>query len=411
MKFAQRFAPRAHYGALVLCIPLALLAGMYWGLGLYRLAFADTYPNARDYMLRYYDARYFVAGIDPTLPTRELESIPLPMKSYPPWSLAMMPGLAPFESWSLSRLYFAGLNILAMGYLCWYFYQQIAPHGRSWGALAALSFLACVANLHCLSNGQFAILLTAMIAGALVALDRGHQGLGGILLGFALLKPQIAGLFVLIPFVRRQWLAVGIAASIVGLFTGLAGFWVHANPWEMFKRSTQEGLSFADLSQNPIVLAAQSVGGSSPGTLTLLALGTIVCLGILTILHRRLDTLTLMGIVAFISMFWSYRKNYDVVLLSFLVIATLRIALDARRPAPWLMFGMLAVPLWIPIRFGDLFLLSVQSVFAAIWSVAGLWLVTRGLQQTATWKGVADSVVEGTSPVDFEEPAPTFSKT
>ena len=82
--------------------------------------------------------------------------------------------------------------------------------------------------------GQFAIIEATLIAGGLLAIQRGQDGIAGILLALSIAKPQMS--FLILPFViiwaisRRRWVlvltTVGAIILLVGISTLLLPNWI-----------------------------------------------------------------------------------------------------------------------------------------------------------------------------------------
>ena len=188
------------------CGALGILAAAYVCLGLYTLVFDTGFSHPVDLRLRWIEQGMIVRGLNPqelTYPEELLPEMILGQRNvrgnYPPWSYATGMLLVPPGNWTFVRVYFALINILAMAAIgCWsYFCVERAAKG--WGPVAAVSVLATFAICVCLSYGQYSIIVAALLMGCLELLRRGHMTSAGLLWGLAAVKPQLAGLFFLVP--------------------------------------------------------------------------------------------------------------------------------------------------------------------------------------------------------------------
>ena len=80
------------------------------------------------------------------------------------------------------------------------------------------------------------------------------------------------------------------------------------------------------------------------------------------------------AVAAVITMFWSYRRHYDTILMALLLAPLLAVARrgDQRTTALALLVG---ATLWLPVRHGQWDWMSVKVIDLVLWIAAGVVLV------------------------------------
>jgi hypothetical protein len=356
-------------GGLSVIYVAAGLAALAWDIG-------GSFPV--DLRLRWTETQLLLAGINPQLaghPDPALSGTHDAMKalggSYPPWAYAAGLLLAPPLSWEWTRWYATLVNALALGVLAWWVYQQARHLGQTtaWAAVAAA--LAMFPIAICLSFGQYSVIVTACLAlvERLVAEKTPLRGIAaGLLLGLACVKPQLAGLFVLAMIVERQWLTVGACLAYLAVASSATWWLAGSDPATMFLTSLREASAFAFLSHNVLV---HWLGGLMPfhaATTTLAFAGASAALMLLVAARHR-PVLTRWSICAIVAMFWGYRKHYDIALLVFPLTLLLVTAAEARKPGPWLVYGVFGLTLWLPIRDAQWNSTLVETGDLIIWII------------------------------------------
>ena len=132
-----------------------------------------------------------------------------PDATYPPPAYPILtPLIAPFSEEALKAVWL-GLNLVAaLGVGA----AIVHLWGRDWPTwlkvAAVLVVLASKPTRLSIGMGQFSLLPTALLLGALIALDRGRDLLAGLCVGLALAKPTMAIPFVFVLLVLGRWRAL-----------------------------------------------------------------------------------------------------------------------------------------------------------------------------------------------------------
>jgi len=148
---------------------------------------------------------------------------------YPPYALVAFWPLNAIPVEALPWIWLV-VNVAAFGAVVW---LARMIWGRGWPrgtVLFLAAFFAVWAPVRVtLRTGQISLVILALILGAEVMRRSGRQVPAGLLLGAALVKPSLAGPFLLYWAWRREWRMVGTALAVV---TGLtAVYCVHAGVW------------------------------------------------------------------------------------------------------------------------------------------------------------------------------------
>ncbi len=199
-------------------------------------------------------------------------------------------------------LLFVPLTFLPIGwaYIAWWALSLMAfvaaiglpLRGHPLGGFLTVGMLSYLGVIMSLREGQVHGLLALFLSLSLLAMAGGRPGLGGVLLGVLLLKPQFALLFPLVFVVKRRWrelagmVATGVAVVILSLvllqptgmityiqlLRGIGGFYpsVSTSGWAMVNwRALLAGLipDAADATGSVLMLLA----GTATALLMLLA--------------------------------------------------------------------------------------------------------------------------------------------
>jgi glycosyl transferase family 87 len=299
---------------------------------------------------------------------------------YPPW--AYVSGLLFFSPpWSVDRLYFTAINLVALGVLGWIGYGL----GREFGKHAALFVLAATlamdANRWVIEFGQYPLVVVSSLAGAMVLAQRKRDVACGVLLGVAMLKPNITAPFLLCFLVRRQFKPVAIALGIVAAQSLLAGWLVKTNPIEMIRQMEALGEAYAIDRGSPLK-ALVKLGVPLNAAIPLLA-GGCLAVGAALIWWRRRDSfLLLMAIACFTARVWTYHRWYDNVMMVFLLWGLARQFLSHRTPLNSAALFATGLALWAPFGAAPAWFELLGQLICWLF---GLWVLLTGGQAKTLW--------------------------
>jgi hypothetical protein len=192
----------------------------------------------KDFLQEYTLARAIADGFDPYLPTHVLaerysDSLPLLVFPHPtphPPTLGMLLLPLALLEYSTAAAVWLGLEIVCLVVSIYLLGRAAGARLSIWATLGIATVLLAWHPVWVeLASGQVMVLMLALLAGAWLALRSGRPGLGGALVGLAILiKPVVLPLLLLF-LLRRDWRALlGATAVICGGYL-VAGYVVGPN--------------------------------------------------------------------------------------------------------------------------------------------------------------------------------------
>jgi hypothetical protein len=353
-------------------------------IGAVRLAHG-RYPSGADIHLRWIEERNVAHGRDPAtvsedaappyVPSSNIHDGMMVSSWYPPWAFTTAFIFVPPVSWTAERWIFLGWCLAALGVLSLWTRVQFRPCGDYAARVAVLVPPALWSVSYCLSNGQYAIVIAGLLAGSFLLVERDRDAWAGVLAGIALLKPTLVAPFLLIFLLRGRWTVLFVAAAVDLVATLVTWRLTHLDPLTLIHESADHLKHSAVNSQNVVSFAVLAVSGGPNPALDFAATVTLGLLGaaVMFVAHRRgCGLATLAGIAAATSLSWTYRKDYDVVLIVFLVAATARVAMETRRLLPWLSLVVMCFVLMLPFRLQDHNQPWLQGLELLSWIIAAV---------------------------------------
>jgi|GEM_PF-1268819 hypothetical protein len=358
------------------------------GIGARRLV-AGKWPEAEDLNQRWVEERNLVARRNPAFPSPDAVSPyfdPTAVDEngmhtnvlYPPWAFVTELIFIPPLHWPMVRWIYLGWSGFALLALAYWASSAASPYGTFCRIGCALFPLAIWPVSYCLSNGQNAIIITALLAVSLVLLSRNWDVAAGVFLGIALFKPTIALPFFLAFLVLRRWRALAAAVSLNALTTAFAWLITRINPLVLMHQSLENAHRFQSTSQNLVTkLALMTCGSNRIVELGVMSAVLLAGAGLMALAKKRsCSELTLFAIASATGLTSTYRKEYDSVVILFLLIAVALVALKAGGPGAWLSFAFCGAFLFFPFRLKDHNLLAIEALELLSWIVALIVLLT-----------------------------------
>ena len=299
-------------------------------------------------------AGLWIHGIDPYATT----SLAV---DYPPWALVVLSPLQGIPA-HVQGAVWAVFNLGLVALLTWRLTRVSAesPAHRT-NLLLLLASMACLRSL-----GQFSLLSLALgILGAFA----GSPVVGGVLIGLALMKPQIGGCVLLWLLFERDWKRAAIAVAVPIVLTVVFMAVVRVDPMTLI---SEYRAVIGALYASPLDLAGHSelrpwlwrLGAGETLNVWLTAITGIVLLApaVTAAFRRRVTTvdatLELLALCGVTSLLTVRHLSYDFILLLPAVVAWRVPPFAARDHAPrWLMLGLatlliVAIPSWTRLLLG-----------------------------------------------------------
>jgi hypothetical protein len=377
---------------------------LYAALGYKRFFASDLTPI--DYRLRWVEQQYFYQGTnpndvslhalnheDPEISLQARKALderlgPPPTLGYPPWAhLIQIPLIPRGTSYHTSRIVFAAANLAALALSAVLLWSAATRCGltprESFFTVASCLSLASITTT--LGNGQYGIIVNAMILLAIHQLDRRRHFGAAVALSLALLKPTSSGPFFFLLSRKSRLLAAITCTSIIGLFS--LAFWIVTEVHPL--RALLQMVTYT----------TPSMGAAAPWNQTLLswsiALGTPVLPATLAF---GLGGLALSLIVGFhyqakpwfvqaaafgvIGRLWTKHFAYDNVLIMFLLFGLAVMFFKYRSFGNLAWFSAVGLSLWLPTSLFNNPITALTQL--TIWGAATVFLARKTPDQSAS---------------------------
>lgn len=365
-------APPANRGKLILAAGLALLSLAYLGKGFFYGMFLD----GSDVWRRWLEEQ-FVLGrehLDPAIVAAFIRKEVI----YPPWSY-FSGALFFWPGWPQVRIWFGLINLACLIWIVRFAAAYARDESKLDRTLLVLSVTAIAAICTTLGVGNYGVIVLALLIGSYQADEAGRPILAGLLMGVALLKPQLAGPFLLVAIVRGRFRLVAAAAAYV--MVASAAIWMVSpvDPIRMFFQAAQGAGRFADITAGPLT-AVLAVG--IPYRLAA-PLTAIVCLAIFSPMLwrcRERSPMLQFAIAAVLARLWTYNLNTSNLIVFFLLLALWRLASDTSDWRAGALFLAVGASLWVPGHFSDNHAVQLAEQLTWFGGLIGLLILDgRGL--------------------------------
>lgn len=361
----------------IVTFALFFLALVYLVKGFYTLAFDSSREGARDLLERWKEQQYIYRGIYPyDMNPAEIDPQLGKLRSggYPPWAFFTGFWIFPPIDWTLTRFYHAFLNLLSLSILVRFAYQTGIP----FGSRAAYFFIgACLAiSSHCttLNNGQYGIIINALLIGVFWLLDGKKNYLSGLIMGIALAKPSISASYLLILIVKRKFQAflmtlfyLLVAIFAVGRLTRLSFFEIFGRFFSQIKYVADDGFSGIDV--------LLYLGLKVEVTAVLLSLVFVSLAVAIVKWLRHFPLLTLFAVASVIGRIFFYHRSYDDLMLVFLLLALLKLTFSHPNWFNIMVLIVLGLTLWLPLSLQNLVVPYWLVLQTMVWVIALVYLL------------------------------------
>lgn len=366
---------------------------LYTGRGLYLSGISPALPL--DFSLRWAEQKDVATGINPYQVSERLYQArqetaagghpgPVPEShvktwigsGYPPWAFFWANLFIPPLDVRWSRHWFFAANLLALGVLAAFAWRSMPEDSSKFHrAFACSATLSANAIGTTLGNGQWGLILMALLIGTSWTAGKARGLPSGFLFAVALLKPTFSFATAGALAGNGQWRSLATALTLTLAAAWAVAWHVGTTPQAMVGQMFEQSSRWEDLSYSlPDGLHALGLP-RTPTLLFCLAGGTLLSFW----LSRRssgypLACLAITGVVARV---FTYHQLYNNVLIVFLVIWLTRRYVTHHRLSDLTGLCLVMASLWIPGRFTHSG--PVQCTQIAIWIAAsGLVWKYRG---------------------------------
>lgn len=307
-----------------------------------------------DFNLRYNEVRCVLEGLDPyqvwhgdTTSNEwysyngiapKTPSARNPVNAYPPWSYALMMPLALLPkrlAWTTYLVIeFLGIALFA----CVGFRTASRTGGGTpfwngiFGASSALWLGPCWNSLAW--TGNWGIIIGAAMVSMVVCLHKGFDLAAGLCFAIMFIKPQIGIPFVIPLLLLRKWKTLAIFALIIMLATCISATFLQMNPLSLVLQIPKYGSDVANgcrIIPNALFSMTKHYVGLVPAMLLGALVALIVFSSLMFKVRRCRSLWPVFSLAALCSLTWTYCKDHDEPILSFVSIGLACVALGARQ--------------------------------------------------------------------------------
>jgi len=366
----------------ILTLIFAWLSVAYLAKGFYTLAFDSSPSGARDLLERWQEQQYIYLGIypyrmNPADINAELGKIR--SGGYPPWAFLTGFFMFPPIYSTLTRFYHVFLNLISLGILSRFAYQLGLPFGRMAAYFFVFTSLAISSNCTTLNNGQYGLIVNALLIIVYWLLQANKNYLAGVFMGIALVKPNISAPYLLSLVIKRKFKTVILAfvyiisaTFAIAHTTRLDFEKVIGSFLNQIKYVADDGVSSINI--------IMKFGISTEITLVLLTtIGLVLGIVIFQKLQHT-SLLTLFACAAVIGRVFTYHRPYDDLMLVFLLLALLTLAFSYPSRLNIIIVSLVGLTLWLP--------LSIQNLASPYWSIFQntIWLIALVYLLVNSWE-------------------------
>lgn len=396
------FRHRFFFGILlsVVTILLLVIGTAYLIRGTYFL-----FTDAGDFNLRWVEQQYVFRGKNPIdLAERyvaELEGKPAPQVprdssidsdlgpanggGYPPWAYITGAVLSWPSTPTAARWYFGLINLGLLSFLLIWAFKLGLRDGKRVALCFAASLLATSSICSTFGVGQYGVVVLSALAGAWWLDQKNRWVLAGLLLGVAMMKITLAGPFMLPFLVKRRWKVLIVATGYIGLGSVIVWLVVKTNPIEMLQQLLAVSKYYA-LEGYSLVNILGSFGVETRSAIELAAPLSLALAMVLSYLWRSAPMLTHFAIAALTARLWTYHKDYDNLIMIFLMLALGVVALRNYSRLALAAFFVMGLSLWLPGRLTDIQVYRVFQGVAWLGCLAVLLMIESHNLQSNCWE-------------------------
>lgn len=298
--------------------------------------------------------------------------------AYPPTSFPLLaPWLPPGLSDTVARGWFAGAQGVALAALAWFVWRRGREVDARLGWMLTGALLAMSGVRADLLFGNLALITTALLLMALLALERGRAAGGAALWLAAMAKPQIGWLSAVVFWRRESWRAWLAAAGLLAASGVAACAWTGVSLAQALGvgagEETGKWAAWSPLNNLVVWLGAWGLPASS-ALVSGAVLGTFGAVWALRRPGLREDWLGQLAVLGLINRVCTYHNYCDDVLLVFALVWLGRRAArgEGRDRAAWL---LLAVSTWLPTAALANF--GLKGLVLLVWIGVTAWIVRR----------------------------------
>jgi hypothetical protein len=298
----------------------------------------------------------------------------LPGGGYPPWAYFTGAVLGWPPTPTAARWYFGLMNLGLLSFLLIWAFNLGLRDGKRVALFFAASLLATSSICSTFGVGQYGVVVLSALAGAWWLDQKNRWVLAGLLLGVAMTKITLAGPFMLPFLVKQRWQVLMVATGYIGLGSVIIWLVVKTNPIEMLQQLLAVAEYYA-LEGYSLVNILAIFGVETRSAMELAAPFSLALAMVLSYIWRSAPMLTHFAIAALTARLWTYHKDYDNLIMIFLLMALGVVAFRNYSRLAIAGFFVMGLSLWLPGRLTDIQVYRVFQCVAWLGCLAVLLIV------------------------------------
>jgi hypothetical protein len=331
---------------------------------------------------------------------------PPPEAGYPPSSLAVLMLIFGYLPRTALLPFWAVLNVACFAGLIAFLAWPASKRNRLlWGMSVLVTicvFLLWPTTRLVFAHGQFTFfsLLFALLG---LHYRQSNPWLASLLFSLSLIKPALVLLFLIVPFLERNWRVFAGIALFHGALTLLVSWMVQAAPWTLMlqwmnicRYLLQGSFTFQEI--------YNALGWENTWISTVLTLGWFAYCTATLWLARKRSSFLLIGFLCYANLMWTYHERHDFTLLAIPLLMALfhwmQAPMKLRSHLPWM--GWLVLFVLMGVGLSDMAYKDMHALSRIMrWAGRiGLWsgLIWTNIELWRQPKAVA------ASPAPIREP-------
>lgn len=353
---------------------LSIFCFLYLIIGFYKLIIN---AQSTDLYTRWKEQRYIYYGLYPYditngSPLIDPQLGAVTSGGYPAWAFfsgfIFFPPI-PFE---LTLWYHVLLNAISLVILAIFAYQIGKPYGKLKAWFTIVTCLSLGTHTTTLGIGQYGIIINALLVLMFWLLQGNANISAGLILGLALLKPNISALYFFIPIIKKRINAVIACCLYIVVSSSIIGLIVKVSPIYMIEKVVKVSQYYVDRGYSGINVLLKFGINPLLATILLAIVATVVTVW-LFYLFKDCSLLFLFAIASGIGRLWTYHLIYDNVMLVFLLLAI--IELNFKRPNRFNLLVLILLCLTLLIPTFITYSIHAQIIQSIVWCTSLSYIV------------------------------------
>lgn len=301
---------------------------------------------------------------------------------YPPNAFPWVWLFSPFASFRLNQIWHGAWSLAALGIVLHYAWTVGAAVSRPAGIACLSAVLAMPAVFVNFRNGQYGLILLAIMLASTKLLYRGRSRLAGLLFGVGLFKPTNVAMMAAVFLHERRYAGLVAAGLVVGASLTAVCLWSGHGPLALVAATYPlGGMRFTEQGHSLVSLVAAMGVPPQPASLLCAAAGFAGLLAALRWVDGGRDPLLVLALTGIAARISFYHRSYDDVLLIFLALACLRLWIVAPSPRTAAVALTMLASLHVPARWINPPSLALMAALFAIW-IGTAAIVVAGARRT-----------------------------